>query len=234
MAAPTVLGCFSLASGIDPATQTKVARLAVATAAMTLVITLATTIADIVRNGFSVMALANPVVAILLCVVGVPSCTQQGMAKRSPNCMLGAVVGHFTNSVCSIMAIGAMWWMASNVLALCTNPTYNCQEQFVNGTECVIAVPGWGGRVMTTTIPKASCDGFGAGPVVFSLLLLVLAGASVYAGVISCKLKPLLQFTHNMQPGAQVVGTTGQVQIVQPTIMTVQPTVVTATVVKAA
>ena len=72
MAAPTVLGCFSLASGIDPATQTKVARLAVATAAMTLVITLATTIADIVRNGFSVMALANPVVAILLCVVGVP------------------------------------------------------------------------------------------------------------------------------------------------------------------
>merc|ERR1711871_356818 len=102
---------------------------------------------------------------------------------------------------------------------------------FVNSTTCEISVAGWGGRSTTVKITKQNCNGIGAAPIVGTLLYLVLMAISLYTGVISCKLKPLLQVIPNM-PAAQPVGTNTQVQIVQPqVIQVVQLTVVTASVV---
>ena len=66
--------------------------------------------------------------------------------------------------------------------------------------------------ITTRLIPEGSCDGYGAAPT-GTLILLILIVLSMYTGVVSCKLKPLLQVIPNM-PGAQVVGTNAQVQIV--------------------
>jgi hypothetical protein len=230
--ASTVLGCFTLAPGIDEALQRKAVQLTMVAAALSLVIALMTLIGGILRDGFSVMALINPVLVVLICVVGVPTCLQQSLVKQNSGFMLSAVVGHFTNSVCSVLGIAGLWWAASTQLGYCEDPEYNCPDQLVNGTECVINVPGWGGRTMEQKISKSTCEnGFGAAPIVFSLVILVVVAVSFYAGVVLCKVKPMLQL-HHVAPGAQVVGTTAQVQIVQPTVQIVQPTIVTATVVK--
>ena len=198
-----------------------------------LVVILADAITTFVQNGFSWLAVISPLIGIAICVVATPLLARQGIATQNPGCMVTAVVGHFANTVCSTLGIVGLWWAASTVQTWCSQ--YNCDAQFVNGTECVIAVAGWGGRITTQTIPEGSCDGYGAAPIVGTLILLILIVLSMYTGVVSCKLKPLLQVIPNM-PGAQVVGTNAQVQIVtQPQVVqVVQPTIVTASVVKAA